>query len=257
MTISVPNPEAVRALRPELQATQRRFFVGMAAVLLAIVLLGFSPTFYLRAYLATPDLPQGVGALPVYLNLHGVILTAWFLLFFAQTALVASHRVDIHRRLGVATAVLAAAVVVIAMLVIVRAVPRSPANGIPAFALPLVVIGDIAGLIQFSLLVAGGILFRRRPDTHKRLMLLASVSIVGPAIARLPWPDAFRPFAPALGLLVLLAAVIGHDLFKNGRVHRATIWGELLILLTTLAGVGVGFSDFGTALVHSLSREAP
>lgn len=83
-------------------------------------------------------------------------------------------------------------------------------------------------------------------------MLLASISIAGPAIARWPWPEAFRPLAPALGLLVLMAAVIGHDLVENRRVHRATIWGELLILLSTLAGVAVGFGDFGQAFVHSL-----
>jgi len=82
----------------------------MAAVLLAIVLIGFSPTFYLRAWLATEDLPQGLQALPVYLNVHGAIVTAWFLLFFTQTVLVASQRVDIHRRLGIATAVSSKAV---------------------------------------------------------------------------------------------------------------------------------------------------
>ena len=250
MTLSVREP--ARVIRPERGATQRRFFIGMAAVLLAIVLTGFTPTFYLRAYFATTDLPQGLAALPTYLNVHGVIVTSWFLLFFAQTVLVASNRVDIHRRLGIVTAVLAAVLVAMAMIVIVRAVPRSPGNGIPAFALPLVVIGDMMAATAFSFLVAGGIFFRRRPDTHKRLMLLASISILGPAIARLPWLEAFRPFAPALGLLVLLAAVMGHDLLVNGRVHRATIWGESLILLTTLAGVAVGFSELGATFVQSI-----
>jgi hypothetical protein len=57
----------------------------MAALLLATVLVGFAPSFFLRAYFGTPPLPM-------YLQLHGVVLTAWFLLFFVQTSLIASHK---------------------------------------------------------------------------------------------------------------------------------------------------------------------
>ena len=74
--------------------TRSRFFVAMAILLLVAVAIGFAPTFYLKAFFETPDLPW-------YLHVHGATLTAWFALFFTQTALIAANRTALHRRLGV------------------------------------------------------------------------------------------------------------------------------------------------------------
>src|SRR5262245_40462685 len=87
-----PAPGSVR--RP---ATQQRvcsrFYVGMPSALLLIVLAGFTPTLYLRAFFNVP-------AIPVSVFVHGLVLTAWFVAFFLQTAFVAAHRTDLHRRVG-------------------------------------------------------------------------------------------------------------------------------------------------------------
>jgi len=39
----------------------------------------------------------------------------------------------------------------------------------------------------FAILIGAGFYFRRRPDVHKRLMLLATISILSAALARLPF----------------------------------------------------------------------
>jgi hypothetical protein len=82
-----------------------RFFVGMSIVLLLIVLVGFSRTFYLRAFFDVPPIPPHV-------YVHGAILTAWFALFCLQTSLVAGGRSDLHQRLGVVGVGLGIAVIV-------------------------------------------------------------------------------------------------------------------------------------------------
>lgn len=115
----------------ETEAADRRrkwrwFFVSMALALLAVVVVGFAPTFFLRGYFGTARLPPGLRTFPVYLWVHGVVLTSWFLLFFAQTVLVASHRTGLHRRLGVFGAVLAMAVVLVSANVLIRKIHGPP-----------------------------------------------------------------------------------------------------------------------------------
>ena len=90
------NSEAGLAVAPgaDAQPHERRtgrnwFFVCMAAVLLVIVAVGFAKSFYLRSVVY-----KGHAAsfgLPGYIVIHGIVLTSWFLLFFAQTLLVVSE----------------------------------------------------------------------------------------------------------------------------------------------------------------------
>jgi hypothetical protein len=73
-----------------------RFYVGLALAVALTVFAGFAPTYYLRLRYS-PDSP-----LPGMLHLHGLVFTAWILLFLAQSTLVAAGRTDLHRRLGAA-----------------------------------------------------------------------------------------------------------------------------------------------------------
>ena len=231
--------------------TWRWFFVAMSAAMLTVVLVGFARTFFLREYFGTAQLPLGLQTLPVYLYVHGIVLTSWFLLFFIQTIFVASHRTDLHRRLGVAGAALAAVVVVVSLVVNIRLVPRSPANGTPLAQMPVIFGTSMGFLIAFSLLVASGIYFRRRPETHKRLKFLASFSIVGPAVGRLPALMAF-PIVLVIVQLSPLIALILYDVVSDRRVHRATGWGGLLSILVQVLGAVLAMSGLGRAFIHAL-----
>jgi hypothetical protein len=81
----------------------RRFYVGMALAMAITVFVGFSRSYYLKSWYGTPGLNR-------LLHFHGALFTTWVLFFVAQTALVASGRTYLHRRMGVAGAVLAALV---------------------------------------------------------------------------------------------------------------------------------------------------
>jgi len=229
---------------------RRGFFVAMAGVLVVIVAVGFAPSFYLRTYLQAPG--AGDRPIPTHVILHGVLLTAWYVLFLVQTILVASRRMAVHRLLGTVGAGVAVAVVTASMLVVVRLASRAVARGVPD-QVALIVTGDTCLLILFGVFVLLGIGYRRHPDVHKRLMLLASITILAPALARWPGAAALVPISVIVPQLGLIAALIVYDLVLRRRLHPATGWGAALYVLAAGASTAIGFSPIGRTLVTALA----
>jgi hypothetical protein len=208
----------------------RWFFPGVSGGFLAALLIGFAPTFFLRSLFDVPPIPG-------YLYVHGVVLTTWFVLVFAQTCFVAAHRIDVHRRLGVATTIVAVLLVATSTLVTLRVVPRMVALGRDQAVIEGLVIGNLLGLVAFSGLVAAGWRFRNRPDIHKRLMTASCAVLFPPINARLARLGFELP-PPVLILLPLL--VIGvYDLITLKRLHRATMWFGFVFLLIMLTVFGL------------------
>ena len=129
-----------------------------------------------------------------------------------------------------------------------------PATDSTASLPPCIVAGNIASLLMFSTCVILGILFRRKSATHKRLMLLASIPILAPAldrVARIPLLNEFLgrilywfPAPPevafaALSFLFLLLTVVANDLVSERRVQSGTLWGLFAILIVAPAATYV------------------
>ena len=95
----------VAASPAERQSAERKFYSRMALFLVALVFLGFAPSFYLRGIV--PSYPRPNPTLPPTVLLHGGIFTLWMLAVVAQTQLVAAGRRDVHMKLGAATVLLA------------------------------------------------------------------------------------------------------------------------------------------------------
>jgi hypothetical protein len=187
------------------------------------VFIGFSRSYYLKPWFGTKDLST-------LLHLHGLIFTTWVLFFLAQTTLVASGRTYLHRRMGIAGAVLAALVVVVGVAVTItrgRTGP-SPIPGVPPLSFLAIPFFD---MVVFAILVGTAIYFRRRLEAHKRLMTLAMITLLPAPIARLHFP--VLPPGPltffGLGDLFIVAILV-FDLVTRRKVHPATIWGGLLVV---------------------------
>jgi hypothetical protein len=196
---------------------------------------------------------------------HGIALTAWFAGFALQPVLVAARRIDIHRRVGWALAAVAAVVVATSTWITMGTAFAMLASGLDAnvaLALaPRVVWGNYAGALTFALLVGAAVAVRRNAAAHKRLMLLASIAIISPALARiLQWPvlgaetNANFFVGAFVGSFVLVIVVAAHDLATRKRLHPATILGAALLIGAKLAAVLViASSELGRSLVPGLS----
>jgi hypothetical protein len=202
----------------------------------AVVVVGFARTYYLKLLFGTP-------ALPWLLHLHGALMTSWFALFFVQTSLIAAHRVNVHKRLGIVGSVLAGLIVIVGTAVALHGAARDlrlPTAGGPP---PLAVLGFfLAVLLVFATLVGTALLLRRRRDWHKRLMLMSCVILAGPGLARITFERlpalAFLRGGGPSGLLdfvmLLVYACIAWDTWRHRRLHPAFVCGALLIAAVDL-----------------------
>lgn len=225
-----------------------RVFLMAHTVLLGVVLVGFARSFYLRDLFLR-------NALDVPLRLHGIALTGWFGLVFLQAAAMTAGRRDLHRRLAWLVALVLPAVVATSLFINTRLArtltsARDPEN--------MFVWGNYMSLVAFVGLVTAAIMLCRRPDAHRRLLLMASIAIIGPAFARFSFWPVFGlgiEGAPAFaigGLLLLLALALGFDRIRRGRVHPATWAGVGAIVSTLVMGIGIGVTGLGYQLLHAV-----
>jgi FtsH-binding integral membrane protein len=244
-----PSPQSP-AITP-VGAYDHVFYGGMAIAMALTVLTGFAPTYYLRFFGDGPRATLSGGPFTSLVHLHGALFTSWVLLFVVQTALVASHRVAVHRRLGVGGAALAAAMVLVGTVVAIVTAAR---GGAPAGVDPLAFLAiPIFDMALFATFVTTALVMRRDKEAHKRLMLLAYISIIVAAVARLPGVQPMGPLAFfGFGYLFVVVAVI-YDLVSRRRVHKAYLWGGGLLVASVplrlmVSGTGVwrGFAEFVT-----------
>jgi len=126
----------------------------------------------------------------------------------------------------------------------------------PADVVRTVVWTDLASLLIFSTFVGTALYWRQRSDVHKRLILLASMAILGPAVARimsLVTPSQLVGTAIQTVILVgLPLTVVLHDLLATRRVHRATIIGFTFMFALIFAAIAIANSGVGVAFVTTL-----
>lgn len=202
---------------------ERPMYVRAAWVAALVVFAGFAPTYYLKSVFGTPDLTT-------LKHVHGVVMTAWFALFATQAWLVSSGNVRLHRQLGAAGIVLAIVVVCIGMLLGITAA-RAGATPLPEIPPLVFLVLPVGEMIAFAGLFSAAIALRKRTAFHKRLMLLASVSMLAPAFARLPVIGAGGPLAFfAMTDLVILGCIV-FDTVRNRRLHPAFVAGFAWVIV--------------------------
>jgi hypothetical protein len=244
------------ARRPGEAAGGRRrskFFLAMSIALLLVAFAGFARTFYLRPLFDAPPVGLAVTA-------HGAILTAWFVCLAVQTSLVAGGRTSVHRRFGVIGVLIGVGVIVTTIAIHVGIVPHLTTTaermGLGTAFVASVIWGNFSSLFSFIVLLTSAVVFRHRPETHKRLMLLASISLIGPALVRVAtWP--IFGSVPSLsfslgGLIVFLAALVLYDLSTTRRLHPATVLGGAFRIAMWIGAATIAGSEFGQAIVRGI-----
>jgi len=207
------------------------FFTTMALVMMATVFVGFAHTYYLAGLFRAP-LPSPI------IHIHGAVFSCWILLLVVQTSLVSSGRVDIHRRLGLAGFFLGSFMVVLGVAAATDSLARNAPVGRDSQMFYIVPLTDI---LVFAVLLYFAYRSRRDPPAHKRYIYIATIALLTPAIARLPFAFVFRK-GTVVGLLAdgLLLILVVYDLVSTHRIHRATLWAGALLAVVLQFRVPVG-----------------
>jgi hypothetical protein len=233
------------------KASERRFYSRMALLLVALVFLGFAPSFYLKGIV--PPYPRPNPSLPPAVLLHGTVFTLWMALIVAQTQLIAARRHAVHMQLGKAGMILAILMIPIMYLAAVWQVARGTQ---PPFTDPLTwTIIPLATIIPFAILIWNGWEHRRDIQFHKRAMLSAAILIaMGPSIGRLPLAPPTKAGFTFLILLsfVLFVPLVIWDRRTIGHLHPATKLGIAMAALWVVPSLAVFWLDLPWARVAAL-----
>jgi hypothetical protein len=203
----------------ELTRSEYRWLAVGAAV---IAVAGFARTYYLRFIFHTPILPPLV-------QIHGAIMTLWWIGFIVQTWLIEARRVRLHQRLGIFMAALAAIVVLLGEILTLNGVAREGRlHQIGKFHYLLGI--NSVNLLLFAVLVGLGIAFRRKPDLHKRLMVLAAATLLAPAVARIVLLFTHKPLPQFLAFYACLLLCVTVDTLRHRRLHPVFAIGTLVVI---------------------------
>jgi hypothetical protein len=217
------------------RTAERIFFGGMAMLLCLVVFIGFFHTFFGAGFADAP-LPNRL------LRVHGIVFTAWMLLLVTQSALVSKGRVAWHRTLGIVAFSLPPLMIALGVIAAVDALGRKvtigPLDPATSLALPLV------NITAFALVIAAAWRARRRPDAHKRLVVLATMSLSTAALGRIPWTQLhLSPAAgPVIGLAALVLLLVAYDVLSLRRVHRSTMWAAPMVFAAGALAVPLGMT---------------
>jgi hypothetical protein len=243
----------------------RRFYVVFSVACLAIAVIGFMPTYWMQLSPGTFDGPPLV-------HVHAVLFSAWPLYFLAQTLLAARGQVARHRAWGLLGVSLATAMVIVGIAVAndVLVTRLEEGYGDRARAFHIV---SMSMMVLFALFIAVALACVSRPEVHKRLMILATVTILPPAVARLFFAfsvgigPGLRPsggpprtvdsvLMSALAADLLILAAIVFDMRTRGRPHAVYVIGGAILLVVQILRGPLSTTQWWYTFADSLARLA-
>jgi hypothetical protein len=202
----------------------RRLYVSLAVLAIAIAIVGFWRSYF-------GPLLAGVVDTPSVIHFHAAVYVGWLALFLTQAVLAATGRVAAHMKLGrfaIGYGVLVIAAGLLAtfgMFVLrVRAGAVAEAQGR--------LIGPLLDMLVFAPLFAAAVYYRRKPEWHKRLMIVATTSLLIAAVGRMPFPAELRnPWVLHVVWALPIIAAMAHDFWRQRRIHPIYVLGLVVLVL--------------------------
>jgi hypothetical protein len=243
------------------RARADRFYLRMSMVFVAIGVIGFAPTYWI---------PLVTGSLNVHpwTHVHALFFYGWLALFIIQASLAAGGRVPRHRELGVLGVALAAGMCFAGFGMTVHSLKSSIALGFGDAGRAFSIVSASA-LAVFAALFAAAVLNVKRPDVHKRLMLVATASILQAAVGRVflfflaTRPSAGGPppvavtVLPGLVVDLLIVSAMIHDRRTRRRVHPVYWIAGGAVLAVQIVRVPVSTTAAWTAIADAMLAIAP
>ena len=232
--------------RPGTRAVSQYFYFYMALSCAAVAFLGFAPTYWV---------PMARGAFKAgpIVHIHGLVFFAWTLFFVFQTWLAATGRIARHRATGMIGVSFATAMTIFGILAAINVMKLSASIGQRDEGIAFAIV-PLSGIAFFAIVFAWAVAVVRQPEMHKRLMLLAGISILDAAVARwfltfLAPPGAVGPppvsvtIAPALVACLLLVVALVVDWRARGRPHPVYVYGGLALVCLKVLNLPISASS--------------
>lgn len=249
-------------MAPARRRARSTFYVWMAAAFALIAFGGFAETYWLQ-------LPAGTFRGGPLLHLHGIMFSAWTVLLLSQTALAARGRLSHHRAWGLLGIAMASAMVLLGLAVAINGMVHRIEAGDGVLGRAFVIV-PVSAVLMFGGFFAAAIANLQRPEAHKRLMLLATLSLLTAAVARMffvaitgggpglrpglgPAHPASTALAPSLLLMLFVVAGIVYDWRTRGRPHPVWLWGGAIMLAVILLRVPLSTTPAWTAAADFLA----
>jgi len=202
----------------------RRLYVGLAVFAAVIAAVGFWPTYFGPLVAGTLD------EIPI-IHFHAAVYVGWLAIFITQAVLAATGRVAAHMKLGRFAIGYGVLVIVVGLLTAFARFSVRVRAG-EAVAAQAQLLGPLLDMLVFAPLFAAAIYYRRKPELHKRLMIVATTSLLIAAVGRMPFLGA-PPDRLLLHLIwtapILLA--MAHDFWRQRRVHPVYVLGLVVLVL--------------------------
>ncbi len=253
----------VAAAFEDVRNRSNRFYVCMAAACALLAFGAFAPTYWLQV-------PAGTFVGPPILHIHGVLFSSWTLLLLWQSWLVASGQLARHRAWGLAAISLATAMVAVGLVAAIGTLSVGLAAGYGDRSRAFLVL-PLSTISLFAAFFAAAVFNIRNPEAHKRLILLATISLLQAAMGRVfyalivgvsagarpglgpPAPVSFA-IVPSLILELLIVAGMVHDWRTRGRPHRVWLIGLAVITAVILLRVPLSATSGWRALADALAH---
>lgn len=210
-----------RRLKPIISIYLLIAIIGFVAVH-----IGFATTFLI-------PVTEGTFEAPVIIYIHGMVAFAWILLFLVQTFLIHRRNYKLHMTLGFSGVAIALATAITMIPAAMFGVEQELKEGLGQTAISGIV-GNCTSAIMFLALAISGIVYRKQPAIHKRLLLLATIVVLWPAWFRFRhyFPSIERPdiwFAVVVADSLIILAWIWEK-YTLGRIHPVLKYGGIFII---------------------------
>lgn len=249
-TVSSP-PVAATLAPPRVRARRSHaLYLGASTVFAAIAFVGFVATYW------TP-IAAGTIHLHPSIHVHAWLYFLWPVFYVAQTALVARGRTAWHRELGLFGIALASAMVFAGVLAAIVGL-QSTLPVRPEFARTSLTL-SLSSVVLFTTFVTLSIASIRRPERHKRLMVLAGLAVLQAPLARLirlatAFPLSQRVLTGTVLIDVLFLAIVLFDRRETGRIHPVWIFGGLFLIVIRYGRLIVMRTQPWEAFIQGLAR---
>lgn len=211
--------------------SERTFYTGITIAIAVVVFIGFARTFFLHSLF--PEAQSFAAPEPIF-TAHGIVFAAWTGLLLMQALLIRGGKITMHRSVGWVGLALAILMVVNGTYSSLIAAARP--GGFIGVPIPpeQFLIFPLADLALFGIFVALAIAKRTDPQSHKRWMILATVNLLEAAIIRIPVEiiGAGAPFTSRGLSYLFIVAMVVWDFRSRGKIHPATLWGGILIVIS-------------------------